>query len=84
MSAGGTVDYQVWREERRRLLARQLELLTRPAKDRPGLSNSRTHRPRSEDHWAAIADGARAELERRETNGRWAWVERRRLLISSR
>lgn len=72
--AGRTVQYGAWREERRLSLARQMELLG----ERRG---PRTHRPRSEDEWAAIVDGVRAELRRREAGGRWTWVGLRRVVV---
>lgn len=75
--SGRTVDFGVWREERRRSLARQVELLG----DRAA---SRTHRPRSEEEWRAITDGARAELRRREVSGRWTWVDARRMVVGRR
>lgn len=71
---GRTVEYGAWRAERRRSMARQLELLG----ERRG---PRTHRPRSDDDWDAIADGVRAELRRREAGGRWTWVEQRRMVV---
>lgn len=84
MREGEIIDYRVWREDRRRLLSRQLELLTGRAQDRSDPHRPQIHRPRSEDHWSAVADGVRAEFERREASGRWAWLERRRLVIRSR
>lgn len=71
---GRTVEFGAWREERRRSLGRQVELLG----DR---SAPRTHRARSEEEWKAITDGARAELRRRTASGCWTWVDARRMVV---
>ncbi len=74
------VDFGEWQRVRNRINAPQAAILARD--DRPaGLGTLRSHRPRSDDEWQAIADGVRALLAERVTSGRWVWTGRRRLTI---
>ena len=49
----------------------------RPSEGRP----LRSHKPRSDDEWSAIADGVRALLAQRVHSGRWRWSGPRRLVV---
>jgi hypothetical protein len=74
------VDFSDWQRAREAMRATQTEILARqkrPVKCRP----LHSHKPRTDEEWAAIEDGVRALLAERERSGRWTWVGSRRVII---
>jgi hypothetical protein len=79
------VDFNDWQRKREAMAATQTEILARfessadgaPAECRP----LHSHKPRSDEEWAALAEGVRALLAERERSGRWRWVGPRRVII---
>jgi hypothetical protein len=53
----------------------------RPAEWPAGCRPLHSHKPRSDEEWAAIEDGVRALLAERKRSGRWRWVGSRRVIV---
>jgi len=85
-----SLDFDQWQELRRRILPLQVAILGRdgppsdlePPPQRPEVPRPlRSHRPRTDDEWDAVADGVRAVLAARVASGEWVWSGPRRLTI---
>jgi hypothetical protein len=74
------VNFSDWQRTREAMRATQTGILARqqrPAEFRP----LHSHKPRSDEEWAAIGDGVRALLAERVRSGRWRWVGSRRVIV---
>lgn len=74
------VDFNDWQRTREAMRATQTGILAR--QERPaGCRPLHSHKPRSDEEWAAIEEGVRALLAERERSGRWRWVGSRRVIV---
>ena len=89
------VEWDDWQRVRHRIRPIQTAVLTReeplPTPDAPEQDDRppvprplRSHRPRSDGEWQAIAEGVRALLGERVRSGEWVWTGPRRLTVVMR
>ena len=71
------VEWDRWKAERRGSLGLVVRSLQ-------GRSGPKTHRPRSEEEWAALVRAMNIALDARERSGRWTWTGPREITIRPR